>query len=287
MIYLIKSAGYDKDNNYIDILKIGYTTNIKKRLSLYKDSNPTCSLISLREGSLEEEQYLIFKFYKYRFIKNEWFYYNQEIIDNFLEPIKDPFDLPLSKIKEIVEDNYLFSRIPNIYKEGIYSKLEEYVNVGELSELEYDYYISTTFEQRMSSVCELFKNNPNSSFIESIMNTDYMKYINILGIEEIIKCSYRKDHIESKYQNYCNYKLSEKKFFDKIVIDFIYDKLKLGKSYTYKEIKEIFYQVKSLYNIYTKISYKEFLNIYFNFKRIQISKNRIRSIKYNLLSKKI
>lgn len=30
MIYLIKSAGYGKDNNYIDLLKIGYTEDTKK-----------------------------------------------------------------------------------------------------------------------------------------------------------------------------------------------------------------------------------------------------------------
>jgi hypothetical protein len=31
MIYLIKSAGYGKDNNYIDLLKIGYTEDTKKK----------------------------------------------------------------------------------------------------------------------------------------------------------------------------------------------------------------------------------------------------------------
>ena len=31
MIYLIKSAGYGKDNNYIDLLKIGYTERHKER----------------------------------------------------------------------------------------------------------------------------------------------------------------------------------------------------------------------------------------------------------------
>ena len=33
MIYLIKSAGYGKDNNYIDLLKIGYTEDTKKAVS--------------------------------------------------------------------------------------------------------------------------------------------------------------------------------------------------------------------------------------------------------------
>lgn len=47
MIYLIKSSGYDENDNYIDLLKIGYTedNNKDKRFQLYKLHNPTCKVL--------------------------------------------------------------------------------------------------------------------------------------------------------------------------------------------------------------------------------------------------
>jgi hypothetical protein len=47
MIYLIKSAGYDENENLIHLLKIGYTedNNKDKRFQLYKLHNPTCKVL--------------------------------------------------------------------------------------------------------------------------------------------------------------------------------------------------------------------------------------------------
>ena len=47
MIYLIKSAGYDENENLIHFLKIGYTEDSSKdkRFSQYKMHNPTCKIL--------------------------------------------------------------------------------------------------------------------------------------------------------------------------------------------------------------------------------------------------
>lgn len=47
MIYLIKSAGYDENENLIHFLKIGYTEDSSKdkRFQLYKLHNPTCKVL--------------------------------------------------------------------------------------------------------------------------------------------------------------------------------------------------------------------------------------------------
>lgn len=89
MIYLIKSAGYGKDNNYIDLLKIGYTEDTKKegRFNAYKLHNPTCKILyELPELTEEDEKNIQYKFRKYLYIDygREWFEYNDEIV-NFLK----------------------------------------------------------------------------------------------------------------------------------------------------------------------------------------------------------
>ena len=47
MIYLIKSAGYDENENLIHFLKIVYTEDSSndKRFSQYKMHNPTCKVL--------------------------------------------------------------------------------------------------------------------------------------------------------------------------------------------------------------------------------------------------
>lgn len=96
MIYLIKSAGYGKDNNYIDLLKIGYTEDNKKdkRFLAYKLHNPTCKVLyeipSLSEDIEKRIQYK-FRSLKYKDYGNEWFYYSDDIV-NFFRDI-DKMDL--------------------------------------------------------------------------------------------------------------------------------------------------------------------------------------------------
>lgn len=93
MIYLIEVTYYDKVNEkIIDLLKIGYTNDLKKRFSQYISCNPEVQLLDNRPGGENLEKYLHKYFSKYKYPKlDEWFYYNDEIVDDFqLIDLPDP-----------------------------------------------------------------------------------------------------------------------------------------------------------------------------------------------------
>lgn len=83
MLYLIRSWGRGKS-----ILKIGYTSNLPKRMENYYHSNPFFEKISAREGSLTDEKrlqmYLEFLGYKYSKL-DEWFIDCPEVLSSFHE----------------------------------------------------------------------------------------------------------------------------------------------------------------------------------------------------------
>lgn len=57
MIYLIESTWYDKQTNkVIDLVKIGYAGDFKKRLTSYKLHNPLCTVLSTIEDGTEEDE---------------------------------------------------------------------------------------------------------------------------------------------------------------------------------------------------------------------------------------
>ena len=137
MLYLIKSPG-----NCGKILKIGYTNDIKKRLGSYKSENPDSELLATREGDEDFEHKLHKYFHRFKYISGrEWFYYNEEIVDEFktiqeanlvsreelvekISPILDISDLFRNKIDEIVK---LYSKDPseNIGVRAIVTKFWE------------------------------------------------------------------------------------------------------------------------------------------------------------------
>ena len=90
MIYLINVTYYNKDTKEIlDLLKIGYTDNWDKRKSQYLLHNPGIQeLYLLEDGSEEQESKLHYKFkdLKYLDYGNEWFYYNEEIV-NYIKTV--------------------------------------------------------------------------------------------------------------------------------------------------------------------------------------------------------
>ena len=106
MIYLIKSAGYDENENLIHFLKIGYTedSSKNKRFSQYKMHNPTCKILyeipDLPEDIEKRIQYK-FRDLLYSEYGREWFYYSDEIV-NFFKDIDniDLESLPKSPMSE-------------------------------------------------------------------------------------------------------------------------------------------------------------------------------------------
>lgn len=119
MIYLIKSAGYDENENLIHLLKIGYTedNNRDRRFMSYKLHNPTCKILyeipSLSEDIEKRIQYK-FRDYKYKEYGNEWFYYSEDII-NFFKDI-DSIDLE-SLPKNPIRGSKDFKKIKNECRE--------------------------------------------------------------------------------------------------------------------------------------------------------------------------
>lgn len=91
MIYLIRSAAFkDKSNpkcmEYEPILKIGYTKDDgkKSRFDCYITENPTCQVLYLiPEGDEQDERNLHYHFRNYLKYGQEWFSYEEEILDFF------------------------------------------------------------------------------------------------------------------------------------------------------------------------------------------------------------
>lgn len=119
MIYLIKSVGYDENENLIHLLKIGYTedNNRDRRFMSYKLHNPTCKILyeipSLSEDIEKRIQYK-FKDLLYSEYGREWFYYSEDII-NFFKDI-DSIDLE-SLPKNPIRGSKDFKKIKNECRE--------------------------------------------------------------------------------------------------------------------------------------------------------------------------
>lgn len=177
MIYLIKSAGYDENENLIHLLKIGYTedNNKDKRFQLYKLHNPTCKVLyeipNLPEDIEKRIQYK-FRGLKYNEYGNEWFYYSEDII-NFFKDIDniDLESLPKSPRRREIEFTNLKNEVIEIIKYLFLTKTEY---------LDYLENLITTLGDKfcVSSVLDYIKTDP-------LVNKDlYSKYLEIVKSRE-------------------------------------------------------------------------------------------------------
>lgn len=209
MIYLIKSAGYDENENLIHLLKIGYTedNNRDRRFMSYKLHNPTCKILyeipSLSEDIEKRIQYK-FRDYKYKEYGNEWFYYNDDVI-NFFRDI-DKVDLE-SLPKNPVRGSKEFKKIKNECREV----LSYFFNTKDTEE--YLENIISKVKDQLSKdyVIEYLRKDPN------VGNERVDKYFEVLRCRETgIYCE----------DDIVNREVSE---FLKVYIGLntIYDKLKL------------------------------------------------------------
>lgn len=143
MIYLIETTYYNKDTKEVlDLLKIGYTKDIDSRVDSYYLHSPECKLLDTREGDTELESYFHSLYNKYSYPKRrEWFYYSQEIVDNFQKISLDDKYL-IDKDEYIIGfREYLRSEVPGIqelkskYLEDILKEIEELSRKEGLEEL--------------------------------------------------------------------------------------------------------------------------------------------------------
>ena len=109
MIYVIRSAAVVDESipSFEFILKIGYCRDDreKTRTAIYITENPTIkTLFTIPGGTEQDEKNLHHHFRKYLRYRNEWFSYNQEILDFFTtHTTKESLvelDLHLSKKKQ-------------------------------------------------------------------------------------------------------------------------------------------------------------------------------------------
>lgn len=143
MLYLIKTSFYNKETTkFSHALKIGYTNDIKSRMSQYHSDNPYIELLSTREGDqfIESLFHNYFKEYKLsipgRPMNREWLEYNEEIIETFdklLEKELILLSISDSKERSFVEIiyNHFSNSCPELYKlfgdKNYKSIIEEYL----------------------------------------------------------------------------------------------------------------------------------------------------------------
>ena len=110
MIYVIRSAAVVDESipSFEFILKIGYCRDDreKTRTAIYITENPTIkTLFTIPGGTEQDEKNLHHHFRKYLKYGNEWFSYNQEILDFFTthttKESLEELDLHLSQNKLI------------------------------------------------------------------------------------------------------------------------------------------------------------------------------------------
>lgn len=108
VVYLIKT-----EYNSETLLKVGYTSDLKKRMNTYNLYNPKSELLKVREGStfLESSLHRRFKHLLYPDC-TEWFYYDDQIITEFDTYLSDgKYDTDFDKIKSYV--NMLLKPVNN------------------------------------------------------------------------------------------------------------------------------------------------------------------------------
>lgn len=145
MIYLLQDCYKDTNNEYHDILKIGYSSRsfLEGRKPHYDTHNFGYTFLGEKEGSVELESYLHYRFKDYQ-ISTEWFRYDQEIIDVFNE-ISEDDDLPFTSDKEIIEyskkyilDNLIpsVSKLSGLFLEDLLNEVKK--KAKEYLDFEYD-----------------------------------------------------------------------------------------------------------------------------------------------------
>ena len=133
MIYLLKSAEYE-NNKFFFSLKIGYTNDEEtditknKRLFTYFAHHRSIELLHIiPNGTEEQEKKLHYKFRKYLWVGDEWYYYSNEIVNYIKSVTLEELDkLPIKKIN--IKDSKKFKKIKRDLKcilEYSYNNKEE------------------------------------------------------------------------------------------------------------------------------------------------------------------
>ena len=228
MIYLINVTYYNKETKEIlDLLKIGYTENMDKRLESYLTENPECKLLDVIDGNRDAESKLHKKFDKFRYPKRkEWFYYDEEIVNNFYldDTISDK-----NNIIEVLKDYIKSSNYPpiSIIKQRLDYLFKKYA-------ITYDNF--DLYTKYIMWVLSIYYDNENDIFLNfdfNSLNTDNKSIIYlakeyyILTVKERLKHKYELDlelsnNIERSYfleKFINNHEFSDKNMFKELCVN--------------------------------------------------------------------
>jgi len=166
MIYLIQDCYKDDNGNFVDILKIGYSSKPFKesRENQYKTHNYGFKLLQEREGDTELENYLHKRFSKYLLPDSyEWFYYNEEIINGF-NVIQNIIATTKEKYIENIKC-YLLNTLERpeelykIHKTSIIEELQKYPEYNKEEENIYNLRIRESFKLWYTLIKSNIENN--------------------------------------------------------------------------------------------------------------------------------
>ena len=232
MIYVILSAAFKNSSNteYESLLKIGYCRDDREkvRTAIYITENPTIkTLYTIPEGTEQDEKNLHHHFRKYLKYGNEWFSYNQEILDFFTthttKESLEELDLHLSQNKLIKlqkERNAKFLENKQKYINPILHSLgevdileyikkqEELVEVLDnlfLTSSDIDSYFRSNYPGIDFNTPEIISENTQKilqEFEEQQYFTGKMKYLYLLNMDEDVAKQVLDNIYDTSYSKY-------------------------------------------------------------------------------------
>lgn len=314
MIYLIKSAGYDENENLIHLLKIGYTedNNRDRRFMSYKLHNPTCKILyEIPSLSEDIEKRIQYKFKDidsidleslpknpirgskdFKKIKNECrevlsYFFNSKDTEDYLKNI-------ISKVKDQLTRDYVLEylrddssigpegvdRYLNYLKcleTGIYCE-DDIVN-REVSEFLKVYIGLNTIYDKLKLLCEYgLSSDAIDIVLGQIADSDEIKsYYTTLGSSKLKSLSYN----SAKIKNH----LGVVTFSQELLESSIYSEFKVGDKITLSDIKS---RLEVLYKSinYDKVAKAKDLENYFEVKNSSIYENGKKVKCYIIIKKK-
>lgn len=180
MIYVILSAGFSNDsgNEFIKLLKIGYTKDKDRRIYQYISHNPTIKVLYEIPDCTEEIEDLLHSYFsKHRYpnFGKEWFLWDEEII-NFFNTYKTMDNLLNVLDPDMKERNN--KRRFNGYNKYVYKIIDQCLNYK--MSLNKDYEIDQAMKDR--DIC--FKEVDSSKIIlKSGVFKSILKYFDIEQVD--------------------------------------------------------------------------------------------------------
>ena len=213
MIYVILSAAFKKDDDteFEKLLKIGYCRDDREkvRTATYLTENPTIkTLFTIPGGTEQDEKNLHHRFRNYLKYGNEWFSYEQEILDFFkthtTKESLGELDLHLSQAKQLKvqkerDRNFLkykqkyinpilqsLGKISNIEYVEKQEELVKILNNLLIANSDVDSYFKTNYQG--INFTPIFISEKAKSILQEFENQKYftgkMKYLYSLNMDE-------------------------------------------------------------------------------------------------------